>query len=221
MLLSKSNIKIIIKQKYFFNIKDIDWSKWTTIHNSESLEQRFLDRLDDNFWYQHVDQAIRLRGSDCSSFLDLILTNEANRVNDIAYDYPLGKSDQSTSVFQFSCNAEYNTTKERHNYQKGDYIGMIDDLRSSTWIDEFKGVADTKDVEKTLNFLQDKILKLRHRFVPRISPSSKWIEKGCIPLDVSVRDLIKAKRINHRTWIKSIGTANEEKARLAFTKVRN
>ena len=100
---------------------------------------------------------------------------------------------------------------------------MIDDLKSSTWLDEFKEVANTKDVEKTWKCLKDKILNLRDRFIPCINPSSKpkWIEKGCIPLDISVRNLIKLKHINHRNWIKSIDTANEENARLAYTKVRN
>ena len=36
-----------------------------------------------------------------------------------------------------------------------------------------------------------------------------------------MRNLIKLKHINHRNWIKSIDTANEENARLAYTKVRN
>ena len=115
-----------------FNLKDIDWSNWTTKHNSGSLEQKFLNKLDDDFWYQHVDKATRHRGSDRPSLLDLVLTNEANHVTDIVYDSPLGKSDHSTLVFQFSCYAEFNTTKERHNYQKGDYNGMIDDLKNST-----------------------------------------------------------------------------------------
>ena len=101
-----------------FNYKAIDWSTWNTLKSETSEEERFLDQLKNAFFFQHVNEPTRRRGSDKPSLLDLILTNEAMSISDLTYEAPLGKSDHCTLLFNFHCYAEERQPSESLNYIK-------------------------------------------------------------------------------------------------------
>ena len=90
-----------------FNFRDIDWNTWTTNHNEESKEMKFIENLRDCFLFQHVLEPTRSRGADHPSTIDLVLTNEEMQITDLVYNSPLGKSDHSVLTFQYNCYREF------------------------------------------------------------------------------------------------------------------
>ena len=52
----KQSHKLIVGD---FNYKDIDWESWSTTKSENSDEQRFINRIQDLYWYQHVTPPTR------------------------------------------------------------------------------------------------------------------------------------------------------------------
>ena len=57
-----------------FNFKDINWTNWTTFHNEDSKEFKFIETARDCYLHQHNLQNSRRRGNDEPSLIDLIFT---------------------------------------------------------------------------------------------------------------------------------------------------
>ena len=55
-----------------FNFKDINWVSWTTFHNENSKEAKFIEAARDCYLYQHNLLNSRRRGNDEPSLIDLI-----------------------------------------------------------------------------------------------------------------------------------------------------
>jgi hypothetical protein len=73
-----------------FNYLDINWSTWNTkVGSCETQEYQFMECIQDNFLFQHVDKPTRWRGGYTPSVLDRILTNEENMVANLEYQSPL------------------------------------------------------------------------------------------------------------------------------------
>ena len=206
-----------------FNMKQIDWKMWNCDNDDESFENQFLECLDECFLFQHIEHTTRQRGSDRPSVLDLVLTNEEHQISEIVYESPLGKSDHSTLVFDYHCYLDFSIPKGRYNFCKGDYAGMLSDSSISEWADITSFSETSSCVEETWQRIKTKILQLRNKYVPFTKPMSmdKWKSKGCVPLAKEVRESIRTKRKQHRLWIASLGSANEDTARLAYVKSRN
>ena len=60
------------------------------------------------YWTQHVDQPIRIRGTDTPIILDLVLTNEINMIEGIEYLLPLGASDHLIIATKLNLYTEVN-----------------------------------------------------------------------------------------------------------------
>ena len=99
-----------------FNYKDIDWLTWTTSHNEESKEAKFIETIRDCYLYQHLLEPTRRRGSDNPSLIDLLFTNEALQVSDVEYHAPLGKSDHCIIFYGSPVSAENDETKSLEIY---------------------------------------------------------------------------------------------------------
>ena len=75
------------------NYPKIDWESWTTPTVFGSKEFIFIETLRDNFLSQLISDPTRFRGNDEPSTIDLVMTNDENRVG-VLQQYPgLGKSD--------------------------------------------------------------------------------------------------------------------------------
>ena len=85
-----------------FNFKEINWSSWSTPHNEESKEQKFIETIRDCFLHQHNLENSRRRGNDQPSLINLIFTDEAMQVSDVHHQAPLGKSDHNVITFRFN-----------------------------------------------------------------------------------------------------------------------
>ena len=76
-----------------FNFRDINWDSWTSPHNEESKESKFI--------HQHMHLPTHRRGNDNPSLLDLLFTDEAMQISDVCHHAPLGKSDHDIIIFKF------------------------------------------------------------------------------------------------------------------------
>ena len=202
-----------------FNYRDINWNAYTTTHNNESNEAKFLETIQDCFLYQHITKETRKRGNDVASLLDLVLTNESMQVSEIAHHAPLGKSDHAVISFNFYCYLDYSKPKERFNYAKADFHGMRRELIQSNWANNNLRECATMSVEDNWIVIKDKLQELTNKFVPKSSTASKptWSKKGSIPIEPSLREMIRKKNISHRRWMSSKSNENRDE----YNKVRN
>ena len=115
--------------KYFvgdFNFKDINWMSWTTRHNEDSKENKFIETIRD--LHQHIQEPTRSHRNDEPSSLDLRFTDEIMQLSEIANHAPLGKSDHIVITFKFNCYLDYSNPKERYVYVKADFHSMRNHL---------------------------------------------------------------------------------------------
>ena len=209
-----------------FNFREINWKSFTTHCGEESAESKFIEAVRDSFLFQHVSEVTRSRGNDSPSLIDLIFTDEELQVSGIQYHPPLGKSDHSVILFDYHCYLDFSKPEETYIYKKGDYDAMRDELRKSNWIPSFMTSIDTagQSIEESWNSLKTEIHRLRSKFVPKFTSSSKpnWNEKGTFPVTKPTRDAIQLKKKYHRQWISQMAQGNDATvARLRFNQARN
>ncbi len=83
-----------------FNLPNIDWSSWMTGSNNLTRDFKFIECICDCYFHQHITDPIQGQGTDRSSVLDLIFTDESETVSKIVLEAPLGKSDHSVLKFR-------------------------------------------------------------------------------------------------------------------------
>ena len=75
-----------------FNLREIDWESETSNANENHISSQVLEAVRDNFIYQHVKEATRMRENQRDSLLDLVFSNEENMIENIKHLPSLGKS---------------------------------------------------------------------------------------------------------------------------------
>ena len=204
-----------------FNFPTINWKNWTTPHLEESKEERFLNVLRDSFLHQNVDESTRCRGTDDPSLVDLVLTGEANQIQNLEYLSPLGKSDHSVLSFTIPCETECKPRSERYNYENADLEAMKRDLATSDWKEDFLNTANNKSTEELWQHFKSKVLSLRDRFVPlKTVGGQNWRKKGRIPIRKELRNHIAEKRRLHRKWMHSTPDEKDNN-RINYIRSRN
>ena len=230
---NNTNLNLLLKKIYTskyshrcvigdFNFRGINWSSWTTSEGSESMEARFIDAVKDCFYHQHIDKPTRRRGNDNPSQLDLIFTDEEMQVSDVQHLAPLGKSDYSVILFNFCSYIDYSKPKDTYNYEKGDYEGMIAELVSLGWCEDYVNSAKNRTVEENWLLLRNKLIDLRNRFVPLQKGSSKprWKKRG-VPIDDVTRNAIKSKKKAHREWMTANQSEESDSKKSRYKKISN
>ena len=206
-----------------FNYRDINWPSWTTHHNEESAEFKFIEAIRDSYLYQHVEKPTRRRGNDDPSLIDLIFTDEEMQVSDLHHHPPLGKSDHSLLTFNFHCYIDYSKPKEIYQYKKGNYEAMRNQLSNSNWVTQYMTEVKDSTIEEIWSSLKDKLLDLTSQFIPKrtVSGTPAWKEKGTFPISKPTRDAIQLKNKTHRQWMSALNRDDSESARLLYTRARN
>ena len=204
-----------------FNLGTINWRNWTTPHNEDSKEEKFLEALRDSYLHQHVKELTRCRGNDEPSTIDLILTGDEHQITELQYLNPLGKSDHSVLTFNFNCSTETKKLTQRYIYGKADYLAMKQHLESYNWTQSFIAEAPDQTVDELWQKFKGELLQLRNRFVPlqKIGKPS-WRSKGKIPISRELQIQINEKRRLHRKWIRSPPSKRNEN-RSKYIKARN
>ena len=138
-----------------FNLREINWDTETSNVNENHLDTKFLEGVRDNFLFQHVKQATRMRDNQQDSILDLILTNEENMIDNVKYLPPLGKSDHVTIQFSFITYINiFRSRTEKLNFFKGDYEKIRTNLKDINWEDK---ITETMDLQESWESFTDLI----------------------------------------------------------------
>ena len=110
--------------------------------------------------------------------------------------------------------------KAKYVYGKADFAAMRINLVDTNWEEEYiKGNVGTS-VEDTL---MSKLTDLRNRYVPKKTPSTEpsWRDSNSFPINKSLQDAMRKKKITHCQWIYAETRENCDSARLNYTKARN
>ena len=127
-----------------FNYPEINWESWTTkSDNTERIDNKFIDTVQDNFIFQHVSKPTRWRGTDTPHILDLIMSNEEPMISNLEHMSPLGKRYHCCLTFDFNC---YVNNKESLKiarlYERGNYQDFKYDLDQYDWLETLKESED-------------------------------------------------------------------------------
>lgn len=193
-----------------FNYPNIDWDL-LLVKGEQSEEQKFMDCLQDNFLFQHVNRPTRWRGTNEPSVLDLIITADDRAIEEIEYQSPLGKSDHCILIFNYVCSLPMRkVNKTRKNYRKANYQGLKADLDEKDW----DTILNNKDINKVWGNFKKIIKELEEKHVPISKLSNKNTK---IPLDKEIINLIKEKS---RLSKKFVHTKDPE-TRKQYNRTRN
>ena len=194
-----------------FNYKHINWKNWSTSKNESSDEYKFIESVKDAYLHQHIKEPTRSRGTQQENLLDLVLTDDQNRIDEISHTSPLGNSDHMMLTFNYTVkhDIEYKP-KIIYNYNKGDYDKMRRDLQIN-WNKELEKYDN--DIDHQWTIIKTKILESQVKHIPTVDVNKKlaWQRKGSIPLDQNIVKEIKRK---HRLWQRYMETRTLEKFEL-------
>jgi len=133
-----------------FNFSHIDWVSLPCTGGSCNTCNKFLDILQKNFLIQHVQTAMRVRGTDTPHVLDLVITDTYDIIDEIEIRSPLGESDHA--IHNIKCQSilhmEDNSTT-KFNYCKGDYEKFRNSL-DIDWVQVFNSFGS--DVDKMWDY---------------------------------------------------------------------
>ena len=122
-----------------FNMKDIDWHSYSTIHSDEHIEHVFIECLRDNFLYQHVFEPTRFRENQTCNTLDLVISREEEDIQNLQINPSLGVSDHATIIFDFICTyKEVQNSSVKMQYSKCDTQGFEAEWETIDWDEKFK-----------------------------------------------------------------------------------
>ena len=122
-----------------FNMKEIDWHSYSTIHSDEHIEHVFIECLLDNFLYQHVFEPTRFRENQTCNTLDLFISSEEEDKQNLQINPSLGVSDHATIIFDFICTyKEVQNSSVKMQYSKYDTQGFEAEWETIDWDEKFK-----------------------------------------------------------------------------------
>jgi hypothetical protein len=150
--------KVLIRSGKFdiagdFNMPDIEWST-EGIGSSPRLgstSESFLLTLEENFISQCINEpTFHKDESGSGSILDLILTDEDERVLDVSYAPPLGKIQMAHAVISWKVAVGGSSEvvfRPKIKWNKGRYEDMSRDLREINW----REIFDSKELDCVIN----------------------------------------------------------------------
>jgi len=199
-----------------FNYPEINWESWNTkSDNTENIENKFIDTVQDNFLFQHVSKPTRWRGTDTPHILDLIMTNEEPMISNLEHTSPLGKSDHCCLTFDFNC---YVNIKESSKivrlYEKGNYQDFKYDLDQYDWVETLK---ESEDIDTNWDKFLAILREMENKYIPTRTRKQIGRSKNNFPVDKNTREKIRRKNILSKKAVRS----KDPEVRLEYNKVRN
>ena len=193
-----------------FIYPSIDWSSDSKVTSGSQSIQLFLDTLSDLFLHQHVTEPTRYRAGSSPHILDLILTNEEDMVQDIAYHPGLGLSDHVCICFTVLCNGNRAPSQiPRLNLYRANYDGMRESLSAIDWYGELS-LLNTDDAWNYFYNVFDNAIKEN-------IPVNHATSKKNIYM---TREAMRLKNTKYRLWRKYCMTRTQSDHD-AFACVRN
>ena len=209
--LSKKGLKIIIGD---FNFPNIDWKFRSSYTAIKSLENKFINFINDNFLYQVVDEPTRCRGFQRQNILDLLLVDNLETISDLKFCSPFGKGDHCVLDFfvniNFVNNNVYNNSV-KFNFNKGKY-----ELMNEFIFEHLHFVEPDECGVNYLNGLWDQFVEVLNesilKYIPLVQNKGKKLK-----VPKHVLNLIK---LRNKLWKKYIINRSRE-IYTNFKRVRN
>uniref|UniRef100_A0A803KBH9 Reverse transcriptase domain-containing protein n=1 Tax=Xenopus tropicalis TaxID=8364 RepID=A0A803KBH9_XENTR len=176
-----------------FNYPDIDWGNSTarTVNGN-----KFINLLHDNFMSQVVEEPTRNH-----AILDLVISNDPERIANVQVVEPLGNSDHNVISFNVWCRKQiYMGATKTMNFRKANFSSLRAALQGIDWGIMF---SDKNTEQKWLSFK----MILNHycsQFIPLIR-KNRSVKNHPMWLNSEVKELIGRKRKAFKKY-KSEGT---------------
>ena len=198
-----------------FNYPKIDWKIMsTTVSSIEDKEFKFIEKLRDCYFIQHISEPTRGRGTTKPSLIDLVITSEDFEIELIETASALGKSDHSIIKVILNCTPIHESIRKTvYKYDKGDYP-KLEDMLSIDWDEEFS--KHEGDVQAQRDIFTIKIREAVERCIPK-KVMSERTKKYPVPLNVKIRAKIRRK---NRLWKKYLLTRDVQ-AYQEYCRLRN
>lgn len=199
-----------------FNYPGINWETWN-IHgeNTEKHEYKFIQKLQDIFLFQHINQPTRWRGSDNPHILDLIITKDEDSLSLLDYQSPLGKSDHCTIFFKIPCKIVVHLKrKQKICYKEANYIEINEELTKTNWKEIVKP-GNTPN--ENWNQFKCALKKVEDKFIPTKIITIGRNNKHSFPADQATLEAIRKKHSLSRR----AATNKDPGIRKEYNKMRN
>ncbi|MEW8548045.1 MAG: reverse transcriptase family protein, partial [Candidatus Thiodiazotropha sp.] len=182
-----------------FNMKDINWENYTTIHNETHYEYEFIECLRDNFLFQHISDFTRIRDNQTPNILDLVITKDEHDIENITILPSLGVSDHVLIKFDFlSSFKEHCTGKPKIKYSQCDFESFSQDWESINWNNKFRGM----NIDQMWKCFSEKYQESIEEYVPKYVP-----KKGCKPKPQwMTADSLKSVKEKRHAWAQYCAT---------------
>ena len=192
-----------------FNFPGLNWGNASVNIGKPSLiEETFEDKIDDLFLTQYVAEPTRRRGKDNPSMIDLVFCDQEQVIKKPTVLSPWGKSDHGvvkwTSTFKTNVSSGDVPLTPKHNFFKGNYQLMKENLEKVNWDDVFSGCAD---VNQMTSKFEDIIKIETDNCVPLKKPSNKT-KPQCPWIDWKT---VKATRRKYHAWKRYLSSKSHNK----------
>lgn len=108
-----------------FNLPNINWNNCTTEGGMQGFSAKFIEKIRDCFFTQHIKDTTRMRGSSRGNTLDLLFSNDDSIVEDVHLTSPLGRSDHVCVEVKCDLQDMEERSKDMYYmYEKADYHRM-------------------------------------------------------------------------------------------------
>ena len=197
-----------------FNYPGICWENYSTSKGTDECEYHFVECVKDCYWFQHIKETTRGRGTNNASLLDLVLTNEEGMVSDINIEAPLGKSDHSVILFRFNAHITSEYEKTRYCYNKADFEAMKTELDI-----DWNKVLLEKSVEEQWSIFKNLLSEAVDKNTPKriVKNSITSSRKKTFYIDTKLKSAMKKKE---RLWHK-YKLSGEKIDQLEYNRTRN
>ena len=199
-----------------FNFPSISWAS-PIFSEDVTMEDEFVNTLDEAVLNQHVQDFTRKRGSDKPSLLDLVITDNHQTISKPVILEPYGNSDHSLISWKstFLCTVSPVIDVEpKPNFFKANYQHMRGDFEKMDWEDIFKDCRSINElVTKFNDIVQDKIKKhvpMKNKKTNSNKNNVPWMN----------RKALRAIKRNYHAWRRYTETKNHAKY-LEYVKERN
>ena len=95
-----------------FNLSSIDWKNQIPSLSNQPFEHHFLQKLQDTYLCQHVQEPTQFRDDSNPSVLDLVITKSPDDVRNIEILPPLGKSDHTVLKLSLKSSGDDSTPQK-------------------------------------------------------------------------------------------------------------
>jgi hypothetical protein len=206
-----------------FNLPSIEWDNnlvgHTNVRASESPEVSLLESLKDSFFTQNVNFATFIKSNgELGNVLDLVITEDSERILEIKSSAPLGCVNQGHSVLEWEyrlCgeSSESKTIPAVLNYRRADFLRISSEFSKLEWSRIFKDKNANEMFESFLreyNIICKSCVPVKRKKVMKFNP--KWLSP----------DLKKLSDDKNVLWIKCKQTNfRNKKLKEQYTEARN